>query len=272
MEKLQVNRKRKALIYAGLAAVCISIAQAGVCATDSTGETEVCYGVAKAGQNECANSTCIHLCSGLAASDRDATEWMLVPKGTCLQQGGKVQPVPLSCQIPTGKPNGVATADIAAGTALYQHGDAARGIPACAACHGQDGNAPVPDYPKLAGQHAAYLDTQLRAFRNQSRANPVMNTAAAPLSEGDIANIAAYLSTQKSENASKAVSVAAVAGKPFRDCPTCPEMMPISPGHFVMGSPEGEAGRFGNETQHVVSIAKSFAIGRYDVTFDEWDA
>ncbi|MFY9261875.1 MAG: SUMF1/EgtB/PvdO family nonheme iron enzyme [Gallionella sp.] len=58
----------------------------------------------------------------------------------------------------------------------------------------------------------------------------------------------------------------------FRDCPDCAEMVALAPGRFMMGSPSSEQGRFGNEKQHEVTIAQSFAISKYEVTFAEWDA
>ena len=58
-------------------------------------------------------------------------------------------------------------------------------------------------------------------------------------------------------------------GTVFRDCPTCPEMVVISPGTFMMGSD----GRYAVEgPAHAVKIEDPFAIGRFEVTFDEWDA
>ena len=61
------------------------------------------------------------------------------------------------------------------------------------------------------------------------------------------------------------------AGTPFRDCAACPEMMRIPAGSFVMGSPESEPRRFSREgPQHRVSVP-AFAMGRYGVTFAEWD-
>lgn len=65
------------------------------------------------------------------------------------------------------------------------------------------------------------------------------------------------------------------AGHVFRDvdAPWCPEMVVVPAGSFMMGSPEGETGREPSEgPQHRVTIARPFAIGRYTVTFDEWDA
>jgi len=51
-----------------------------------------------------------------------------------------------------------------------------------------------------------------------------------------------------------------------------PEMVRIEPGRFMMGSPEGEKGRFDNEhPQHTVDIAYPFEVGKYPVTFSQWD-
>lgn len=58
------------------------------------------------------------------------------------------------------------------------------------------------------------------------------------------------------------------AGTVYRDCPTCPEMVVIAPGGFTMG----EVGHTRRTPLHTVTIKYSFAVGRYDVTFDEWDA
>ncbi|NML31726.1 formylglycine-generating enzyme family protein [Paraburkholderia sp. G-4-1-8] len=100
-----------------------------------------------------------------------------------------------------------------------------------------------------------------------------MTTAARALTDADIANLSLYLSAQlPALGHAGATHSAAASGKPFRDCPDCPELVPLPPGRFVMGSPPSETGRFGNEKQHVVDIAASFAIGRFDVTFAQWDA
>ncbi|MGJ8691689.1 MAG: c-type cytochrome [Thalassotalea sp.] len=74
----------------------------------------------------------------------------------------------------------------------------------CAACHGADGNAMVPMYPKLAGQHEKYLVKQLVDFKKgadtqgkEGRADPVMAGMVAALSEDDMKNIAAFFASQK---------------------------------------------------------------------------
>jgi uncharacterized membrane protein len=51
-----------------------------------------CYGIAKAGQNDCATSTGTHSCAGQAKSDNDAQDWKYVAKGTCQSLGGKTEP------------------------------------------------------------------------------------------------------------------------------------------------------------------------------------
>ena len=62
-------------------------------------------------------------------------------------------------------------------------------------------------------------------------------------------------------------------GKVFRDCPECPEMVVVPAGSFMMGSPRSEEGRDGDEgSQHRVTIPEPFAVGKYEVTFAEWDA
>ena len=59
----------------------------------------------------------------------------------------------------------------------------------------------------------------------------------------------------------------------FKECDVCPEMVVVPMGMFAMGSPESEIDREDNESpQHSVTFEKLFAVGRFAVTFDEWDA
>ena len=61
-------------------------------------------------------------------------------------------------------------------------------------------------------------------------------------------------------------------GHVFRDCLECPEMVVIPGGSYMMGSPSGEEGRSNNEgPRHEVTIPRPFAVGKYEVTFAEWD-
>jgi formylglycine-generating enzyme required for sulfatase activity len=74
--------------------------------------------------------------------------------------------------------------------------------------------------------------------------------------------------------AEEAAKEASRPGRMFRDCPdVCPEMVVVSAGSFLMGSPKGEEGRSANEgPQRKVTIGRSFAVGKFEVTFAEWDA
>ncbi len=60
-------------------------------------------------------------------------------------------------------------------------------------------------------------------------------------------------------------------GDVFRDCPDCPEMVVIAAGKFTMGSPEGKGDK-DEHPQHDVTIDKPFAVGKFEVTWDEWQA
>ena len=79
-------------------------------------------------------------------------------------------------------------------------GDAAAGkakAATCNACHGANGISAMPIYPNLAGQKEAYLVKQMKAFKDKSRKDPTMNAMAAPLSDADMANIAAHYAGMK---------------------------------------------------------------------------
>lgn len=78
-------------------------------------------------------------------------------------------------------------------------GDAAAGkakSASCVACHGTDGNSMNPEWPTLAGQHPGYIAKQLRNFKAGERSNALMSPMAAPLSEQDMEDLAAYYSSQ----------------------------------------------------------------------------
>ena len=63
-----------------------------------------------------------------------------------------------------------------------------------------------------------------------------------------------------------------VVGDTFRDCATCPEMVVVPSGNFMMGSPEGEKYRGKDEgPQHRVTISKPFAVGKYEVTVGQFE-
>ncbi len=96
----------------------------------------------------------------------------------------------------------VATVLMFAAANAWAGGDAAAGAKkaqeVCAACHGEAGAKPTtPDYPKLAGQHADYIRYALRSYQTGKRKNAIMAGMAAALSKQEIADLAAYYSSQQ---------------------------------------------------------------------------
>ena len=80
-----------------------------------------------------------------------------------------------------------------------QAGDAAAGAKkaeACAACHGATGTSENPTFPNLAGQYEDYLRKALHDYKSGARKNPIMAGMAAPLSDEDIADLAAHFASQ----------------------------------------------------------------------------
>ena len=80
---------QKTMIQAAVAGV-VALGLAGFAAAQPAKPkegTEKCYGVAKAGQNDC--GTAKHACAGQSKTDGDPTEWKYVAKGTCEKLGGK---------------------------------------------------------------------------------------------------------------------------------------------------------------------------------------
>lgn len=103
---------------------------------------------------------------------------------------------------------------------------AAKAAP-CAACHGPAGNSANPEWPKLAGQHASYVYGQLQVLKTGERKAPLMNPQAAPLSDQDMKDLAAYFAAQKatlgvaSPDAVKTAQTLYRAGDASRGLPAC---------------------------------------------------
>ena len=88
-------------------------------------------------------------------------------------------------------------AKVSQGEKLYRAGDAQKGIPACAACHGARGNGnPAAGYASIRGQHATYAAAQLKAYRSGTRQtdpNQMMRNVATNMTDDQIAAVAAYI-------------------------------------------------------------------------------
>ncbi|MGH8441305.1 MAG: c-type cytochrome [Nevskiaceae bacterium] len=97
----------------------------------------------------------------------------------------------------------------------------------CGACHGPGGNSSNPEWPKLAGQHAAFTYDQLKGLKSRERPSPVMGPQAAGLSDQDMRDLAAYFAAQKpspgvaSPDAVKTAQKLYRAGDAARALPAC---------------------------------------------------
>jgi len=106
-------------------------------------------------------------------------------------------------------------------------------VQTCGTCHGANGHSVSPTFPNLAAQTAPYLEVQLKAFKDQSRADPdaqaYMWGMAAQLSDGMITSLAAYFAAQPAAAPSKSGDAALIAkgkrlfeeGVPARQIPPC---------------------------------------------------
>ncbi len=87
-------------------------------------------------------------------------------------------------------------ASLELGRQLYRAGDASKGLPACAGCHGPAGAGLPAQYPRLAGQYVEYTEAQLKAFRISERSNDpnkMMQQIAIKMTDAEIRAIADYI-------------------------------------------------------------------------------
>lgn len=102
---------------------------------------------------------------------------------------------------------------------VFAAGDAESGknkAATCIGCHGPDGNSFNPIWPKLAGQHPDYIVKQLSDFKAGNRKDPIMAGMAAPLSDQDMADLAAYYATQSVNKATPDAALAAAGERIYR--------------------------------------------------------
>jgi cytochrome c553 len=82
------------------------------------------------------------------------------------------------------------------GQKLYRGGDLAKGLPSCAGCHGPAGAGIPAQYPRIGGQHADYIEAQLKTFRSGERANDpnkMMRLVAIKMTDAEIKAVADYI-------------------------------------------------------------------------------
>ena len=85
-----MNKALLTTAIAGIVGAGMTLSTAAV-AGDMEGK-EKCYGIAKAGQNDCASADGSHSCAGHATKDNDPNEWKLVDAGKCAEMGGSTTP------------------------------------------------------------------------------------------------------------------------------------------------------------------------------------
>jgi uncharacterized membrane protein len=86
------NSKLSTMSLAAAVAGAVSMAAMTIPSTASAEGKVKCYGVAKAGENGCANAAGTHSCAGQSTVDFDGGEWKLVAEGSCEDMGGKTEP------------------------------------------------------------------------------------------------------------------------------------------------------------------------------------
>jgi formylglycine-generating enzyme required for sulfatase activity/V8-like Glu-specific endopeptidase len=125
---------------------------------------------------------------------------------------------------------------------------------------------------RMAEEAAGKAEAEARRKAEQAAAE------AAEAKRKEEQRVAMLAEEEKKKAEAKAAEEAAKAagpkiGETFRDCPECPEMVVVPAGSFTMGSPESEEGHQSDEgPQRTVTIAKAFAVGKFEVTRDQFEA
>lgn len=134
----------------------------------------------------------------------------------------------------------------------------------CMACHGPDGNSVVPTYPTIAGQHESYIVKQLHEFKNGKRKNPIMAPMAAGLNDDDMANLAAYYSSQTHKVGQAAADKVELGQSIYRAGNAESGVAACAGCHGPTGSGNPQAGfpsLSGQHADYVVAQLKSFRAG-----------
>jgi len=152
-------------------------------------------------------------------------------------------------------------------SAHIQAGDIAKGQAksgTCASCHSADGNSAIATNPKLAGQGEKYLIKQLQDFKSKARDNGIMFGMASLLNDDDIANVAAYYSSQKIQHAAVADEYIKTAEKIYRGGDTDRDIPACIACHGAKGNGISTAGFpaiGGQHPEYTIATLKAFRSG-----------
>ena len=134
----------------------------------------------------------------------------------------------------------------------------------CTACHGPNGNSANPEWPRLAAQSAVYIAEQLKLFKTQVRANPVMMPMASGLSDQDVNDVAVYYEAQTLQGLEadpsywKAGQTLYMRGDRARNIPACAACHgPGGRGNLAAGYPALRA----QQSVYVVKQLTDYASG-----------
>ena len=125
----------------------------------------------------------------------------------------------------------------------------------CMACHGMDGNSVNPEWPNLAGQHVSYIQAQLTAFKGGVRKNDLMSPMAMILSDEDMADLAAYFSSQTAKGGETEPSKLALGQRVYRAGNVGAGVMACAGCHGPAGRGNPLAGYPSIQGQHAVYTA-----------------
>jgi cytochrome c553 len=125
----------------------------------------------------------------------------------------------------------------------------------CSACHGMDGNSLNPEWPNLAGQGEIYIIRQLKAFHAGQRQNVLMSPMAATLSDQDMADLAAYYSSQTARGGEADPSKFKAGQRVYRSGNVNAQVMACAGCHGPDGRGNAPAGFPAIHGQHATYVA-----------------
>ena len=135
---------------------------------------------------------------------------------------------------------------------------------ACGACHGADGNSPAASFPKLAGQNVKYLLKQMKDIQSGARSVPTMAGQLDAMSEQDVADIAAYFSSQSVQIGKADPALVAKGEELYRSGNKSTGVAACTACHSPTGKGNGPAGFPALSGQHAGYVAaqlKAFRAG-----------